>query len=450
MFKVEKTLRETQGKQIKNSLGRAGVLATSHGEILTPAFVAVGTKATVKSVSPEQVKEAGSQVVLANTYHLYLEPGEKIVKESGDLHNFMNWPGPTMTDSGGFQAFSLGVAYGKNLSKFIGAESPKQEEIDEAYNEEREKKAKITEDGVEFRSVIDGSTHFFSPEKSIQIQNDLGADIIFAFDECTSPHAKKEYLREAMERTHRWAERCLIELNELKKRKHPLEQTKKEKKSSREQLSERDWRESEGIFQQKNTPVARENLFSPFHKALFGIVQGGRYEDLRKESAKVIGSMNFEGFGVGGSFVKEDMATAVKWVNEILPEEKPRHLLGVGEPVDLILGVENGCDTFDCVSPTRLGRNGTFFTHNGKIHIENAKYRNIFKPIEKDCGCYTCQNFTTAYVSHLFRSKEMLAGTLASIHNLYFLNSLMSQIRESILNDTFFEFKENFLRNYKN
>jgi len=395
-------------KKIPKSLGRAGVLKTPHGDILTPAFVTVGTKATVKSLTPEQVKDTGAQVVLANTYHLYLQPGEKIIKKAKGLHNFMNWSGPTMTDSGGFQAFSLGVAYGNNLSKFIGAESPKQEEIDEAYDEEKEKKAKITEDGVEFKSIIDGSKHFFTPEKSIQIQNDIGADIIFAFDECTSPHASKEYLREAMERTHRWAKRCLIE---------------------------------------NSGP-----------QALFGIVQGGRYEDLRKESAKVIGEMGFNGFGVGGSFVKEDMATAVKWVNEILPEDKPRHLLGVGEPIDLILGVENGCDTFDCVAPTRMARNGTLYTKLGKINIMNAKFRDQYQPIETHstssgqevCGCYTCKNYTLAYLSHLFRAKEMLASTLASIHNLYFLNNLMSEIRQSILDDNFFDFKENFLRNYKN
>ncbi|MEK7669550.1 MAG: tRNA guanosine(34) transglycosylase Tgt [Patescibacteria group bacterium] len=393
-FKIE--------NKIKNSLGRVGVFSTAHGDILTPSFVAVGTKATVKSLSPEQVKEAGSQVILANTYHLYLEPGEKIIKEAGGLHNFMNWLGPTMTDSGGFQAFSLGVAYGNKLSKFIGAESPEQKEIDEAYDENKNKKAKITEDGVEFKSIIDGSAHFFTPEKSIQIQNDIGADIIFAFDECTSPHAPKEYLNEAMERTHRWAERCLFE-------------------------------------HKKNSPS----------QSVFGIVQGGRYEDLRKESAKVIGGMDFQGFGVGGSFVKEDMATAVKWVSEILPEEKPRHLLGVGEPIDLILGVENGCDTFDCVAPTRMARNGTLYTKHGKINIMNAKYKNIFGPISEGCECYTCKNFTTAYVSHLFRSKEMLASTLASIHNLYFLNDLMLQIRKSILNNNFFEFKQKFLETYK-
>jgi queuine tRNA-ribosyltransferase len=399
MFQIE--------KKIKNSLGRAGILSTPHGEIMTPAFVAVGTKATVKSLSSEQVQEAGSQVVLANTYHLYLEPGEKLIEKSGGLHKFMNWNGPTMTDSGGFQAFSLGVAYGNNLNKFIKSDSPKQAEIDEAYDDRKVKKAKVTEDGVEFQSVIDGSKHFFTPEKSIQIQNDLGADIIFAFDECTSPHASKKYLEEASERTHRWAGRCIEEMERLKDGK--IENSK---------------------------------------QSLFGIVQGGRHEDLRKESAKAISDLGFEGFGIGGSFVKEDMATAVRWVNEILPEEKPRHLLGVGEPIDLILGVENGCDTFDCVSPTRLGRNGTLFTHNGKAHILNSKYRNLLEPVEVGCQCYTCRNYTAAYLAHLFRSKEMLGSTLASIHNLHFLNNLMSRIRDAILDNKFFEFKEEFLSKY--
>lgn len=400
---------EIRGK-IKNSLGRAGALHTDHGDVLTPAFVAVGTKATVKSLTPEQVKEACSQVVLANTYHLYLEPGEKAIKESGGLHEYMNWPGPTMTDSGGFQAFSLGAAYGHGISKFIG-EGIEELKIERLEDSEENKKARITEDGVEFRSVIDGSKHFFTPEKSIQIQNDIGADIIFAFDECTSPHASKEYLREAMERTHRWAGRCLKEIERLKDLK--IEDSKKD-------------------------------------QALFGIVQGGRYEDLRKESAKVIGDMGFAGFGIGGSFVKEDMGTAVRWVNEILPEEKPRHLLGVGEPVDLVLGVENGCDTFDCVAPTRMARNGSLYTSRGKVNILNAKFKNQNTKIEEGCGCYTCRNYSVGYVAHLFRAKEMLAATLATIHNLYFLNNLMSQIRQAILDNRFAEFKENFLKSYPN
>lgn len=386
--------------KIPNALGRTGVLKTPHGEIQTPAFVAVGTKATVKSLTPEQIRGTGSEVVLANTYHLYLQPGTEVVKQAGGLHNFMNWQGPIITDSGGFQAFSLGVAYGQGIGKFINADAPTREVLEEGYSGEG-KKAKITEDGVEFKSIIDGSTHFFSPEKSIQIQHDLGADIIFAFDECTSPHATREYLEEAMERTHRWAGRCLVE----------------HKKLSGEQ-------------------------------ALFGIVQGGRHEDLRKESARVIGGMDFDGFGIGGSFVKEDMATSVRWVNEILPENKPRHLLGVGEPIDMILGVENGCDTFDCVAATRIARNGSLYTKSGKINILNAKYINLFEPIQNGCKCYTCQNYTCAYISHLFRAKEMLGATLASIHNIYFLNNLMSRVREAIQNGTFFELKKEFLELY--
>ncbi|MEK9185342.1 MAG: tRNA guanosine(34) transglycosylase Tgt, partial [Patescibacteria group bacterium] len=326
------------------------------------------------------------------------------------------WKGPTMTDSGGFQAFSLGVAYGGKLSKFIAADAPELEEIKMAYDppsqsfsEAKERKAKITEGGVEFRSVIDGSTHFFTPEKSIQIQHNLGADMIFALDECTSPHAGEEYLRTAMERTHRWAERCLIENNK--------------------------------------TPR------SPGEVSLFGIVQGGRSETLRKESAKFLSRIcpsagGFDGFGIGGSFVKEDMATAVRWVNEILPKEKPRHLLGVGEPVDLILAVENGCDTFDCVAPTRIARNGELYTKNGKINITNSKYKNLFSKLDSECECYTCKNFTAAYLHHLFHAKEMLAATLATIHNLYFINTLVSNIRKSIIEERFGEFKKNFLSMY--
>ncbi len=388
-------------KRIKNSLGRAGIISTPHGEIKTPAFSVVGTKATVKSVTPEQVRSTGSEVVLANTYHLYLEPGEKLIKQAGGLHKFMNWDGPIITDSGGFQAFSLGVAYGQGVNKFISKDMPELEVLARGYSDANEKKAKITEDGVDFKSIIDGSTHFFSPEKSIQIQNDLGADIIFAFDECTSPHASKEYLVSAMERTHRWAERSLLAHKEVQN-----------------------------------------------NQALFGIVQGGRHEDLRKISAQFIGGMDFAGFGIGGSFVKEDMATSVRWVNEILPVEKPRHLLGVAEPVDLFLGVENGCDTFDCVAATRMSRNGSIYTLQGKINITNAKFKADFSPLDQNCDCYTCQNYTKAYVAHLFRSHEMLAATLATIHNITFINKIMVGIRESILTDKFFDFKDNFLNRY--
>ena len=385
-------------------MGRAGVITTPHGEIHTPAFVAVGTKATVKSLNPEQVREAGVEVVLGNTYHLYLQPGDEIVRDAGGIGKFMNWKGPTMTDSGGFQAFSLGVAYEYGISKFIAKDSPAPEIVEEAYSVVRKnKKAQITEDGVKFQSIIDGSEHFFSPEKSIEIQNNLGADFIFAFDECTSPHATYEYLKEAMERTHRWAKRSLD---------------------------------------------AHHSSSMKDRQALLGIVQGGRYRDLREESAKVIGAMDFDGFGIGGSFIKEDMNEAVKWVNAILPEEKPRHLLGVGEPENLFGAIENGCDLFDCVTPTRLGRNGTIYTKTGKIIIMNTKFRNDFSPVEKDCDCYTCQNYTRAYIAHLFHGKEMLAGTLASIHNLYFIVNLVKKIRQSILDDNFFEIKEEFLKGY--
>ncbi|MFA6552184.1 MAG: tRNA guanosine(34) transglycosylase Tgt [Candidatus Paceibacterota bacterium] len=458
MKKLSKSQKFTTGsnfgfkieKKIPKALGRAGVLETPHGKIETPAFAVVGTKATVKALTPEQVEELGGQIVLANTYHLYLEPGHKIVEKGGGLGKFLNWNGPTITDSGGFQVFSLGVAFGKNISKLSSVNgsnnknglkdtnskkiSEKTYEIDnstdlsrlirankrivERYKNEKMSKtdggtsksekmemAKIDEDGVTFKSVIDGSTHRFTPEKSIQIQHSIGADIIFAFDECTSPEAPHAYQKEAMDRTHRWAKRSLDEHNKI-------------------------------------------NKYHTRKTALFGIVQGGRFEDLRKESAREISKMDFGGFGIGGSFDKKDMGTAVKWVNEILPEEKPRHLLGIGEPADIFGGIENGCDLFDCVAPTRQARNGSLYTKNGRMNILNAKFKNDFKPIEKGCECYTCRNYTRAYLSHLFRSKELLANTLASIHNLYFINHLFADIRQSILGGKFFTFKKSFLNNY--
>jgi queuine tRNA-ribosyltransferase len=391
-FKIE--------KKLENSLARAGVICTPHGEIQTPAFVVVGTKATVKALTPEQLKDIGSQVVLANTYHLYLQPGDELVRDAGGLHKFMNWQGPTMTDSGGFQVFSLGAAYGKEISKVTTVTDPNflipERSIDSIIP-----LAKISNDGVSFKSHLDGSMHYLTPEKSIEIQHNLGADIIFAFDECTSPTENDKYQDEALSRTHAWAKRSLE------------------------------------YHKSKNT-----------NQALFGIVQGGRSEKLRKKSAEAIGAMDFDGFGIGGSFAKEDMSTAVKWVNEILPEEKPRHLLGIGEPEDLFMGVENGVDLFDCVGPTRIARNGTLFTKNGKINMFNAQFVNDFSPIDEGCECYTCTNYTRAYVSHLFRAKEMEAATLSSIHNVYFITHLVTQMREAILEDKFFEFKESFLNIY--
>lgn len=428
-FKIE--------KKLKNSLGRAGVLTTPHGEIKTPAFVAVGTKATVKSLNPEQVKKAGVQVVLGNTYHLYLQPGDEIVRDAGGIGKFMNWPGPTMTDSGGFQVFSLGVAYGKDISKITKITDPSLMIPERFDDSDAPRLAKIGQDGVSFKSHLDGSIHYITPEKSIQIQHNLGADIIFAFDECTSPTEDLRYQEEALERTHRWAERSLREHQKL------LLSSAGENSSFLGSLSP----SADGALplgpSACETPHKRE--FSP---ALFGIVQGGREESLRKQSAKFIGNLDFDGFGIGGSFAKEDMSSAVKWVNEILPEEKPRHLLGIGEPEDLFMGVENGVDLFDCVLPTRLGRNGTIYTKNGKIIITNTKYRNDFFPIEKDCECYTCKNYMRSYIAHLFHGKEMLAGTLASIHNLYFLTHLVDDIRQSIIEDNFFEFKDKFLKKY--
>lgn len=430
VFKIEK----------KMGRARAGVLTTPHGAIETPAFVTVGTKATVKAMTPEEVAEVGAQVVLANTYHLYLEPGDEIVRDAGGIHKFMNWHGPTMTDSGGFQVFSLGAAFGKGNGKngaggktvgkvakiaergavpeatlsAVAASTPAGADTDEPASVHASF-ARIDENGVSFKSVIDGSAHRFTPERSIEIQHNIGADMIFAFDECTSPLAPYDYQREAMDRTHRWAQRSLAYHTAHVKR------------------------ESDA---QNGAPL----------QALFGIVQGGRHEDLRKESARIIGAMEvngakFDGFGIGGSFDKEDMYGVVGWVNDILPENKPRHLLGIGEPADLFGGIENGADLFDCVAATRIARNGTLYTRDGHININNAKYKNDFGKIA-DCECYTCAHYTPAYLSHLFRSKEMLAATLASIHNVYFIVNLVKKIRQSILEDTFQEFKAAFLKSY--
>ncbi|MCX6755422.1 MAG: tRNA guanosine(34) transglycosylase Tgt [Candidatus Nomurabacteria bacterium] len=433
-FKIE--------KKLANTLGRVGILSTPHGDILTPAFVTVGTKATVKSLTPEAVSGAGAQVVLANTYHLFLQPGDEVVAKAGGLGKFMNWSGPTMTDSGGFQVFSLGAAYGKDISKVVKITDPSLMIPERFDDSDAPRLAKIGNDGVSFKSHLDGSIHYITPEKSIQIQHNLGADIIFAFDECTSPAEEIKYQEEALSRTHAWAKRSLeehIKLEEAKNFLPPLRQGE----------------DRGGVLNQHplpTSPLAKGE--EKFPQALFGIVQGGREEDLRKKSAQIISEMEvdgkkFDGFGIGGSFAKEDMATAVKWCNEILPEEKPRHLLGIGEPEDLFMGIENGVDLFDCVIPTRLGRNGTIYTKTGKISITNTKFREDFTPIEADCECYTCKNYTKAYIAHLFHGKEMLAGTLASTHNLHFIVSLVANIRQSILDDKFEEFKDEFLNMYK-
>lgn len=413
-FSIEKKMSD----EMPDALGRAGTIHTPHGDIQTPAFVTVGTKGTVKGVTPEMLSECGAEVMLANTYHLYLQPGDAIVRDAGGLHTFSNWHGPMMTDSGGFQAFSLGAALGKNITKFV--KGGNEEKLLHAENAERGgekvgrkgelegdapalRPAQIDENGVMFRSIIDGSVHYFTPEKSIEIQHNLAADIIFAFDECTSPTEPIAYQREALDRTHRWAKQSL------------------------------------------NYHLSKPNAAT---QALFGIVQGGRHEELRKESARILADMDFDGYGIGGSFAKEDMGDAVRWVNEILPEDKPRHLLGIGEAEDLFEAVENGCDLFDCVMPTRNGRTGTLLTKYGKINIANAKYRDNFTKIEEGCACYTCTHYTRAYLAHLFRAKEMLGGTLASIHNLYFTIHLVKKMREALINGTFSTLKKDFLSLY--
>ena len=390
-------------QKVEGTLARAGVIHTPHGDIQTPAFVTVGTKATVKALTPVHIKELQAQVVLANTYHLYLQPGQEIIKAAGGFGKFMNWHGPTMTDSGGFQAFSLGAAFGTSVSKVASGESLSNKTEIQSFAG-KSQMARITEDGVEFRSFLDGSKHFFTPERSMEIQWDLGADMIFAFDECTSPHADFAYQKRALDRTYRWAQRCIERHEELDKDKV---------------------------------------------QALFGVVQGGRFQELREEAARTIGALPFDGFGIGGSFNKDDLGSAVGWVNAILPEGKPRHLLGIGEPLDLFDAVEQGCDLFDCIAPTRMGRHGTLHTTTGKINLKNRKFTTDFAPIEADCTCYTCQSHTRAYLAHLFRADEMLAGTLASIHNLHFLLRLVEKMRASILDGTFLQYKKDFIANYK-
>ncbi len=393
-------------------LARAGIIHTPHGDIQTPAFVTVGTKATVKALTVEQVRDkVGAECVLANTYHLYLQPGDEIVKAHGGFAKMMRWEDengnlkPTFTDSGGFQVFSLGQALGHGVSKIATSEEISKREVKEETSN-HEKLAKIDDDGVTFKSIIDGSVHRFTPERSMQIQHNLGADMFFAFDECTSPLAPIEYQREAVNRTHAWAKRSLDEHKRL------------------------------GVSE-----ATREM------QALFGVVQGGAYEDLRKESARVLGAMDFDGYGIGGSFTKEDMGTAVRWVNEILPEGKPRHLLGIGEPLDILLGIENGVDTFDCVAPTRIARNGALYTNDGRINLHNAIFRDDMSPLSEDTTWYT-HVYTKSYVAHLFKSDEMLAATLASIHNLKFLTTLCEDARKHLIAGTFQEFKNSFIKRY--
>jgi queuine tRNA-ribosyltransferase/7-cyano-7-deazaguanine tRNA-ribosyltransferase len=382
---------------------RAGRLKTPHGSIETPSFVAVGTQATVKAVSPEELKEIGIQVIIANTYHLHLQPGEDLIERMGGLHRFMNWDGPLMTDSGGFQVFSLGAGKEHGVGK-IAPIFPEERDRGGHLKAKGKPLVEVDEEGVEFISYLDGSRHQFTPEGVIEIERRLGADIILVLDECTSPLHDYDYTKAAMERTHRWARRALEEF--------------------------------------KRTGDGKQ--------ALFGIVQGGAYRDLREESAKFISSLDFDGYAIGGSLgkSKQEMHQVLEWAVPLLPEDKPRHLLGIGEVEDIFAAVERGIDLFDCVAPTRMARNGTLFTREGerfRMHIRNAKYKEDPRPIEEGCGCYTCRHYSRAYLRHLFEAKEILAMRLATIHNLYFLESLMRQIRAAIEEGHFAELKGEWL-----
>ena len=361
---------------IKNDgLARYGTLETNHGVYETPIFMPVGTLANVKTLTPEELKDMNSAIILSNTYHLWLRPGEDIVAHAGGLHKFMNYSGPILTDSGGFQVFSLA----------------------------KNKKKDITEEGVYFKSHLDGKKLLLTPELSIEIQNKLDSDIAMSFDECIPYPASYEYTKESTERTIRWAKR--------------------------------------GLEAHKNP-----------NQSLFGIVQGGEYEDLRKYSALETVKLNFDGYSIGGTSVGEDKDTMYKMVDyaiKYLPIDKPRYLMGVGEPTDIFEGVERGIDMFDCVLPTRIARHGNAFTLNGKINIKNAKYKEDFSPLDSNCDCYTCRNFTKAYIRHLIVSNESLGGRLLSIHNIRFLIKLTENIRESIKEDRFLEYKKEFLSNYK-
>lgn len=389
-------------KHLPENLGRVGLIKTPHGEIQTPAFIPVGTKATVKSVIPEAMKELGSRALLANAYHLYLQPGSDLVDEAGGLGKFMNWSRPTFTDSGGFQVLSLGVGFKKVL-----AMDPDSVQEDDVMASEKERLALVDDDGVNFKSHLDGNLHRFTPEVSMQVQHQIGADLIFAFDECTTLKNTREYQEQSLTRTLRWAERCVIEHQRLTKIR----------------------------------------VDKPY-QALLGVIQGAQYQDLRRGAAKDIANLDFDGFGIGGAIDKNILGQIVRWVNEELPENKPRHLLGIGEPDDLFEGVENGADTFDCVAPSRNARNAAAYSKSGRYNITNNKYQRDFSELDEDCSCYTCLNYTKAYLQHLFRAKEMLFATLLTIHNLRFIVSLVDKMRLSILDGSFFEFKKEFLGRY--
>ncbi len=390
------------GTRLPGALGRTGVISTPHGVINTPAFIAVGTKATVKSVLPESMAALGAQAVLANAYHLYLQPGPDVVEQGGGLGAFMNWPSPTFTDSGGFQVLSLGAGFKKVLAMSVdGMQS------DDVIAPGKNRLAKVDDDGVTFKSHLDGSMHRFSPEISMRIQHQLGADIIFAFDECTTLMNTRIYQERSVLRTHAWAERCLAEHRQL--------------------TADRPGRP---------------------YQALFAVVQGAQYEDLRRQATRELAPLGFDGFGIGGALEKHNLGTIVRWVCAELPENRPRHLLGISEPDDMFTAIENGADTFDCVSPSRVARNGSIYSAGGRYNITNARFRTDFGALDDDCDCYTCTHYTRAYVHHLFRAKEMLSATLSTIHNERFVVRLVDRIRASIDDGSFADFRTDFLGNY--
>jgi queuine tRNA-ribosyltransferase len=394
-----------EGRQLPGRLGRTGVISTPHGQIKTPAFIPVGTKATVKGVLPESMKELEAQAILANAYHLYLQPGPEIVDEAGGLGRFMNWPGPTFTDSGGFQVLSLGVGFKKVIA--MDTETFRSDEV---IAENKERLAHVDDDGVTFKSHLDGSMHRFTPEISMQVQHQLGADIIFAFDECTTLHNTRGYQERSLERTRLWAKRCLVEHGRL----------------------------------------TRERSHRPY-QALFGVLQGAQYEDLRRKAARDLSALDedgisFDGFGLGGALDKENLGTIVEWMCEELPRNKPRHLLGIGEPDDLFIGVENGADTFDCVAPSRQARTSAVFTRDGRVNLSNAKYQRQFSPIDDDCDCYTCKNYTRSYLHHLDKCNEILGARLNTIHNLRYYQRVMQGLRDAIEQGKLDDFVTEFYR----
>lgn len=381
---------------------RTGTIRTPHGEIRTPAFIPVATQAAMKAVLPEAMAGEGAQALLANAYHLFLQPGDDVLDEAGGLGTFMNWPGPTFTDSGGFQVMSLGSGLGKVIDMSVtqplgdGAVAPGQKRM-----------AKVDDDGVWFRSYLNGDLHRFTPEVSMGVQHHIGADIMFAFDELTTLHDSRAYQEIALERTRRWALRCLAEHRRL-----------------------------------------TEARADKPYQALFGVIQGAQYEDLRRTACRDLGAMGFDGFGIGGALEKSRLGTIVRWCTEELPENTPKHLLGISEPDDIFTAIDNGVDTFDCVSPTRVARSSAVYSPDGRFNLTNTRFARDFTPISETCPCYTCRHYTRAYLRHLFKAKERNAATLASIHNERFILDLVRIARTAIENGEYFEYRDEFLGRY--